>query len=1282
MNGIACVQEGALARKRSVRDRISFNLCMPEQGFDTLCFGDFAKHRRSVVNTEQKGARMSCSGVRSLLLWCRQQTESYSEVNVINMTTSWRDGLAFCAIIHHYRPDLIDFDRLSKENPEENNELAFSVAEKHFAIPMVFDARDMVERDFPDKLGVITYVSQLYEYFKNKIPANQGYATKMKIKPKPGTDSKSQKASKRSSPSNQMYLLSGHARRVATALRNVFKSESKEDSAKGKETGQGSKSLEQDSFTTNLQTVRSSNGTSANSARKSPFLGTDCYICHKRVYFMERLIAERKLFHRACFRCCKCNACLRLGTYHYSPETDTFCCLFDCPGGLREVPIKIKLEAISSSTKESFSQETTFSKMHAVDDPHSTDLTQETKSNIQRQFSIVKKNAIQLNSLPQPVNNTTKHSKKSKVSKTSAMLRQNSKGEKKRRFSGNRKAKSKQEGKSLRLSKQSDPTMASWSPVHKRHAPERKVKGETSDMADNKISVDETNNVLELKLPLSDLASKEEEQETFIEAGDGKPGCLRMKPEKRTSREESVYELSSENLFFSFKEELLKRAFETKEKDDRDVECKKKEDKVADSGCVSNLNECQKEVGSSGDSVSLGCHTLASGSEVKDSEKGGKVLEHSVVADDVTTGSHESSSCDLKTAPVATKSVQELRERFLNIDDMIEEKNKTNLAKKSQEIQRELRCVSAWKQKTGSHGEAVRRLSVGKMAARTTDLRKSSVGISRRSVKELRKMYMGGGSDDSNGSKEKLNLARSKSMRAAVNMERNSSASGKEEIPSEMSHGKSEKNTDSTVLESTKVVLVQSKNNCDDAQECSGESEKSVTDAKGMANTCVGGSPEYSKNQVSGCYKQNSNLTDQIESLIEEKCTSDDCQSKVPSLQIQPASPEPMNGQQHSSGLKRIAASHDSGIDEPSMFGQSNSLNSETDEKISAESLKIAAEFSFSGSETNDLSLNLRPSKSEPVTNLPSPDIPLSLYSGSDVSAVEIFWSLPLSVGRRTSITDTSSSCSSPRMSVVIAQEVATTKINSRYFTVESTEPWDFEDSRIAEEHQCVMEVEGEFSFGREKRRTSRAERQAIYSLHRDAKSRQSLCLNETGLIKEDEVTLSPMEIDAELQTLEERHGLLERRGVEIEHQLRESMDSEGPYNDGEDELFHEWLYVVHERNKILRRESELIYLLQSHNYEERYRTVEGELRKLVAMRDEVKSSDDLKRERELLSELLELVQRRSFIVDSLEEERVREIQEDEKVEQAFQDGVAASPDDNWDQTPDFTKVAFSRFYC
>lgn len=77
----------------------------------------------------------------------------------------------------------------------------------------------------------------------------------MNIQPKTRSESAGHKGSKRISPSHQIYLLSGHAKRVATALRNVFKSDAKEESTKSKEQGQGSKYLSVEPLRTNQETV-------------------------------------------------------------------------------------------------------------------------------------------------------------------------------------------------------------------------------------------------------------------------------------------------------------------------------------------------------------------------------------------------------------------------------------------------------------------------------------------------------------------------------------------------------------------------------------------------------------------------------------------------------------------------------------------------------------------------------------------------------------------------------------------------------------------------------------------------------------------------------------------------------------------------------------------------------------------------------------------------------------------------------------------------------------------
>jgi hypothetical protein len=102
-------------------------------------------------------------GTRALEKWCRLVTEDYDGVNVLNMTTSWRSGLAFCAVIHHFRPELLDFNELDPDDALGNCEKAFGTAEQHLGIPALLDPQDMVECELLDRLSILTYLSQFYQ---------------------------------------------------------------------------------------------------------------------------------------------------------------------------------------------------------------------------------------------------------------------------------------------------------------------------------------------------------------------------------------------------------------------------------------------------------------------------------------------------------------------------------------------------------------------------------------------------------------------------------------------------------------------------------------------------------------------------------------------------------------------------------------------------------------------------------------------------------------------------------------------------------------------------------------------------------------------------------------------------------------------------------------------------------------------------------------------------------------------------------------------------------------
>nr|KAF6429252.1 EH domain binding protein 1 [Molossus molossus] len=104
---------------------------------------------------------------QSLLVWCKEVTKNYRGVKITNFTTSWRNGLSFCAILHHFRPDLIDYKSLNPQDIKENNKKAYD-GFASIGISRLLEPSDMVLLAIPDKLTVMTYLYQIRAHFSGQ----------------------------------------------------------------------------------------------------------------------------------------------------------------------------------------------------------------------------------------------------------------------------------------------------------------------------------------------------------------------------------------------------------------------------------------------------------------------------------------------------------------------------------------------------------------------------------------------------------------------------------------------------------------------------------------------------------------------------------------------------------------------------------------------------------------------------------------------------------------------------------------------------------------------------------------------------------------------------------------------------------------------------------------------------------------------------------------------------------------------------------------------------------
>ncbi|KAM6980394.1 F-actin-monooxygenase mical2b [Aplochiton taeniatus] len=313
-----------------------------------------------------------------LLTWCLKQTEGYREVHVTDLMSSWQSGTALCALIHRFRPQLIEFDSLNVEDRAANLQLAFDIAEREFGIRPFTSGKELSECPEPEKSKMVNYLSKFYELFRGTpLPVsdsrgadenNEDYPSKtvrsinkalnvaLPRKRVPKDDKKLEETDpiyKRRRKVNS-YLeeatnftgqtvacvgegaepKENKVRYMATQLLAKFEESNHSCTLRRNKKAQTQHAREFTKKSVKEKAVHFRAMLSGGAApapqgslrKEMPQSSDRCHSCEKRVYVVERICAEGLYFHRECFRCDTCGSALRQGAHAFDSEQGKLYC--------------------------------------------------------------------------------------------------------------------------------------------------------------------------------------------------------------------------------------------------------------------------------------------------------------------------------------------------------------------------------------------------------------------------------------------------------------------------------------------------------------------------------------------------------------------------------------------------------------------------------------------------------------------------------------------------------------------------------------------------------------------------------------------------------------------------------------------------------------------------------------------------------------------------------------------------------------------------------------------